>query len=147
MIINGLKLPESFVKAINSSLFYREVGSWELKQNRDFFGNFLETELGYVYSDLDEIKKHTDEQQKYFPSEYAFEDDSEEEYKNRSEYVPYILDFSKIVEFGISGDGAPFCFDFRENLQEPSIIWWDDVYWRKIAPSFDTFIKLFNLDK
>jgi hypothetical protein len=57
-----------------------------------------------------------------------------------------ITDFSKIVQFGCSAGGAPFCFDFGEDLQEPSVILHDDSYarWRRIAPSFDRLISLFK---
>ena len=44
--------------------------------------------------------------------------------------IPDIVDFDGVVCFGISGDGAPFCFDYRGSGAEPRIIWWDDVYWR-----------------
>ena len=45
--------------------------------------------------------------------------------------IPDIIDFSHIVCFAISGDGAPFCFDYRESMYRPSVIWWDDAYWRQ----------------
>jgi hypothetical protein len=61
-------------------------------------------------------------------------------------FIPYIEDFSMIVQFGRKLSGAPFCFDFRENAREPSVIHWEDggCYWRRLAPSFDTFISLFE---
>lgn len=62
-------------------------------------------------------------------------------------YIPDIVDFSKIVCFGISGDGAPFCFDFRDNESNPSVIWWDDVYWRRVAPDFASFLELFDISR
>jgi hypothetical protein len=43
---------------------------------------------------------------------------------------PKERNFSEIICFGMSGDGTPFCFDFRSNTHQPSIIWWDDIYWR-----------------
>ena len=47
--------------------------------------------------------------------------------------------------FGMSGDGAPFCFDSRERGTEPRVIWWDDVYWRVVAPDFASFLSLLDL--
>jgi hypothetical protein len=58
--------------------------------------------------------------------------------------IPYIRDFSQIVQFGRSGSGEAFCFDFRDNRQEPSVIFWDDCYWRRVASDFEIFIDLFK---
>ncbi len=59
--------------------------------------------------------------------------------------IPDIVDFRGVVCFGMSGDGAPFCFDSRERGTEPRVIWWDDVYWRVVAPDFASFLPLFDL--
>lgn len=146
MMINGLKLPNLFVHSIETNKFHREIGSWFLKEEIDAFGNHLETDIGYMYSTITEIENQTAELKIYFPSDADLVDYSED-YKNEKGFIPYITEFSKVVEFGISGDGSPFCFDFRENLIEPSIIWWDDVYWRRIAPDFQSFIALFDFEK
>ena len=69
------------------------------------------------------------------------------EWQNEPRFIPDIVDFSKIVCFGMSADGAPFCFDFRDNLEQPSVIWWADAYWRRVAPDFDSFVALLDLDK
>jgi hypothetical protein len=59
-------------------------------------------------------------------------------------YLPRITDYSQILQFGMTQDGLPFAFDFRENLQEPSVIcmpkW--EVRWRRVAPNFETFLCL-----
>ncbi|MGC5701690.1 SMI1/KNR4 family protein [Pseudomonas sp. NFXW11] len=55
-----------------------------------------------------------------------------------------LTDFSHIACFAMAGDGSPFCFDFRQDRKEPSVICWDDDYWRKISNSFEDFIQLFS---
>ena len=61
--------------------------------------------------------------------------------------IPDIVDFSQIVCFGSSSEGEPFCFDFRHDAINPSVICWDGhaVSWRRIAPDFETFLRLFGL--
>jgi hypothetical protein len=78
----------------------------------------------------------------YFVDESA--DNEPNEWENEPGYIRYIKDYSKIVWFAAGGDGSPFCFDFRDNKDNPSVIWWDDAYWRRIAPDYDSFIELFD---
>ncbi|MCY1455342.1 hypothetical protein D9M71_724710 [compost metagenome] len=59
--------------------------------------------------------------------------------------LPDITDFDFIVCFAISGDGAPFCFDYRESVDNPRVIWWDDDHWRAVAPDYESFVGLFQL--
>jgi hypothetical protein len=60
--------------------------------------------------------------------------------------LPYISDYSKILCFGQGRTDEPFCFDFRDNLQEPCVIFFDDCYanWRRVAPNFEAFIGLYR---
>ena len=143
MEINGLKMPHLFVEAIREGILRRDIGSWELRDNVDAYGNPLESELGEVYEDIETIVRETQELPKYYAPDGFYGEPSEE--ANEPGYIPDIVDFSKIVCFGTSADGAPFCFDFRDDESNPSIIWWDDVYWRRVAPDFASFLKLFDL--
>jgi hypothetical protein len=144
MEINGLKLPAMFVQDIHEGKFQRVLGSWQLKENVNAFGNHLETEIGDVYEDPKSIIQETNLLPKHFPSEFFVEPS---EWQNQPGFIPDILDFSKIVCFGMSGDGAPFCFDFREDENNPSVIWWDDAWWVCIAPNYESFIELFDFSK
>jgi hypothetical protein len=144
MEINGLKLPVSFVEAIRTGILYRETGSWALRESIDAYGYPLESELGEIYETEDNIIQETNNLPKHFAPECCEEIN---DWQNEPGFIPYIVDFSKVVCFGISGDGAPFCFDYRVNREEPSVIWWDDIYWRRIAPDFNSFIALFDLEK
>ena len=61
-------------------------------------------------------------------------------------FLPTITDYSQIVQFGRSPIGPAYCFHFRENLQEPSVIHMPtgELRWRWMAPNFETFIGLFE---
>jgi hypothetical protein len=154
--VNGLELPTSFVEFLRD-----EPGLLrELKGKVDAYGNPFEadfaTDLERVASetdlatDLERIGHETADlapnfgvADKWSPEEVLSQTDKE---RTSPGFIPYIDDFSKIVQFGRTMAGAPFCFDFRENAREPSIIHWADYgsYWRRIAPNFDTFISLFE---
>jgi hypothetical protein len=147
MFINGLKLPAKFIEALISGLLKRERGVWNLKENKDSYGNFLESELGDVFSSEEEFSKEFVKLPIGFEHTEYYGVDLANENKDSPGYIPDITDFSKIVCFAYSGDGSPFCFDYRENINEPSVIWWDDVYWRRISPNWESFISLFDLQK
>jgi hypothetical protein len=143
MEINGLKLPALFLTAIRDGLFRRKVGSWPLKRDVDAYGNPLETELAYVYGSKERIVRATAELSEHWKPDDCYGEPSE--WANAPSFIPDILDFSKIVSFGMAADGAPFCFDFRERVEHPSVIWWADAYWKRIAPDFEAFVELFDL--
>lgn len=144
MLIKGLKLPVSFVETIRKGTLQREIGCWTLRKETDAYGNHLETELGQIYDSEESIFRETNLLPKGFESDEYYGETSESE--NNLGFIRDITDFSKIICFGVSGDGAPFCFDYRDDLNNPSIIWWDDIYWRRIAPHFDSFLILFDLN-
>jgi hypothetical protein len=68
---------------------------------------------------------------------------------DRPDYLPGVTDYSQILAFGVtpSPEGLIFAFDYRENLQEPSVICCrpkSEIRWRRIAPNFETFLHLFE---
>src|SRR5262249_48296221 len=103
-----------------------------------------ETELGEFYDTRERVDNETAELRVGFEAD-GFYGESLPDMAGPGA-IPDILDFSKIVCFGISGDGAPFCLDYRESPESPRVIWWDDVYWRVVAPDFESFLELFDLD-
>ena len=144
MKINGLNLPSLFVDTISEGRLKREIGSWKLIRDIDAFGNPLETSLGEVFDTYERIRKETDELPTGFKADGYYGEPALD--LEGPGAIPDILDFSKILCFAISGDGSPFCFDYRENIDEPSVIWWDDVYWRRVAQNFGSFLALFSLE-
>ena len=143
MTVDGFRLPASFLEAIASGSLRRKVGSWQLSSDRDAFGQKLETELGEVYDALDTVKGESAELPHGFEANGAYGESLEELAGPGA--IPDIVDFRGVVCFGESGDGAPFCFDYRGGAAEPRVIWWDDVYWRVVAPDFASFLSLFDL--
>jgi hypothetical protein len=150
MALNELQFPSSFVE------FHRKhrYSSWDLKEEVDAYGNPLETDF-MPLGTVEQMDQATAELAQYCrpPDQYR-EGMSPEDLRMVREQMARdpsflfdITDFSKIVQFGKSAGGAPFCFDFRENAQEPSVILHDDSHgrWRRIAPNFNTFISLFDL--
>jgi hypothetical protein len=115
-----------------------------LREEVDSYGNHLESDLSEIYETEDALIRETNDLPKHFAPEYFVEPS---EWQNEPGLIADIIDFSKIVCFGMSGDGAPFCFDYRDNLERPSVIWWADAYWRRVAPDFDSFIELLDLDE
>ena len=144
MKTNGLDLPPLFIDTISEGRLKREIGSWELIRDIDAFGNPLETSLGEVFDTFERLKKETDELPTGFEADGYYGEPAPD--LEGPGAIPDIRDFSKIVCFAISGDGSPFCFDYREDINEPSVIWWDDMYWRRLAPNFGSFLSLFNLE-
>jgi hypothetical protein len=142
MKINGLRIPQSFECAIKNKTLSRAFGSWQLKNNVDSFGNNLETEVGEVWTTKEKIIERTLVLPISFQTDGCYGEKSE--YFKEPGFIEDITDFSSIIEFAISGDGSSFCFDYRNNIVNPEIIWWDDVYWRKVANNYNEFITLFN---
>ena len=142
MIINDLELPASFVNALNSGRLDRSRGSWQLLQDCDSDGHPLETELSEMYRTEEKIQAETDALPESFQPDGYYGESSPDMAGPGA--IPDIVDFSQIVCFGSAGGGEPFCFDFRDSIERPSVIWWDDAYWRKVSPDFEAFLNLFD---
>jgi len=143
MNIRNHLLPSELVEAIYSKSLQREVGSWQLKSEVDSFGNSLETELGELLSTEEKILNASNDLSSNFIADGDYGETGESNYPGE---IPDITDFSDVICFGISGDGAPFCLDYRTSKNEPSIIWWDDIYWRKVSPNFKEFLALLEIN-
>lgn len=57
-------------------------------------------------------------------------------------FVPYPTDFPQILAFGGTGANEGLYLDYRDDPQNPSVLCWDGVYWRRVAPSFEAFFSL-----
>lgn len=143
IVVNELQLPAAFVDAVGSRRLRRSKGSWQLREFCDSYGNPLEAELGQVYETAGAIKTATDSLASQFQASDYYGNSLKELAGPGA--VTDILDFSLVLCFGIASGGEPFCLDYREDIATPSVVWWDDVYWRKISPDFDGFISLFDI--
>jgi hypothetical protein len=142
MKINGLEIPAVLLRAFETKKFQFKVGSLHLKEDKDSFGNKLETEIGQIYREKPQIQKETDNLSAGFELNGVYGEESD--YCNEPGFIADIVDFRHVVVFAISSDGSPFCLDYRRDIQSPSVIWWDDVYWRKISDNVDSFLSLFQ---
>jgi tetratricopeptide (TPR) repeat protein len=146
MTVNGLKLPESFVELIDRPVpedYWIPKGG---EEGVDAYGHQLGNDL-WLFDTLAEIEKETNGLPDYFHVASLTPQTIEKWHvanMQRRGFIPYITDFSRIVRFGRTPSGESYCFDFRENPDKPCIIYWDDGYWRGVAPDFDTLISLFK---
>jgi hypothetical protein len=143
MIVGRWKLPKLFVEMCESDKFSRETGSWDLINDIDAYGNPLETDLGTVYATKGEIIDESAMLPQHFRSDGYYGTPTPDE-QTLPGYISDILDFSGIVCFGTAGSGEQFCLDYRDDSGSPSVIMWDDNYWRRISPDFESFVKLFT---
>ena len=163
MTVNGLKLPDAFVALIDQPeppirwLAKGDPEAWIYKGGEGGLywvpTSDADSEDGLaslqLFGSLAEVQEETDRLPVTFHiAEYTPEEIAKVDARSahRLGFLPFITDFSKIVHFGDDGTGAPNCFDYRENADEPGIIHWNDAYWRRFAPNFDAFISLFDDD-
>jgi hypothetical protein len=140
MDVNGLKLPDAFVRLISQpDLSYQ----WNPRENaHDASGRPLTTVLPLeLYADLETIESNTAVLHQLF---------REGRFPNLPPAaVPHgslsgADDTSKIVWFGGTSSGEPFCFDYRHDATKPRVIYWDDGEWLVLADSFTDFMDLFE---
>jgi hypothetical protein len=164
MTVNGLKLPDAFVALIDRPM---PLLWWEPKEGINWLPSGESYAVGLVgdevvdercwfrcnlelFENLKEIKEETDR----LPVTFHLDDYTPEEIERGDAldadlpgFIPFITDFSRIVAFAQTADDEYYCFDCRGNPNEPNIILWDDSCWRRLAPNFDTFINLFEVDE
>jgi hypothetical protein len=145
MEVNGLQLPASFVQLIREGKMPGPGRGWRLKKERDAYGRPWEAYVFRFYEDEQTIARATAETAQDFadltPEELQ---EANDDAAKEPGFIPFINDFSKILQFGEGGASESICFDYRENLKEPSVIYWADVYWRRVARNFEQFVGLWR---
>ncbi len=139
----SVDLPSALQELIAAGLRAPPQGSWRLRNPHDAYGHRFESELAQIFT-RGEMVTQGERLPQQFASDAVYGTSSTELAGPGA--IPDILDFRMIIPFAISTDGAPFCLDFRGG-GPPSVIWWDDVYWRRVAPSLETFLSLFDLPR
>lgn len=135
------QLPFRLIEVMKTGELKRTVGSWQLKRSVDCYENELETELSEVCCCVDDIQYATKQLSQDFVPDDDYGSDDVADYPGA---IRDITEFGDIVCFAFSADGAPFCLDYRNNRKEPTVIWWDDICWRLVAPNYSTFFELFD---
>jgi hypothetical protein len=140
--IAGLPVPEAFVRAARANLISEGVVLRPV-DGVDAYELPLSPTLAHLYFEPATLMRAT--------SRVAIGFEADSWYGARTPDVAGaiadITDFSRILCFGFSAEGEPFCFDFRDDLERPSVICWDGeaLAWRRIAPDAETFLRIFSL--
>jgi SMI1/KNR4 family protein SUKH-1 len=151
MEVNGLKLPDAFVKlckAIASGeqpvypprQYDQETSVWMLKEEVDAYGNHFGMDGLDLFCDVETIASETTQLAQVFPPENSADD----LFADSPGFIPWILDFSRIVWIGYMGERDPICLNYHDDPKEPSIIYFEDTHWRRVAPNFRSFMDLFE---
>lgn len=142
MTVNGLPLPAGLIKVLHDT--GGEWGQWEFKQSTNAYGDPFDAD--FEMSSLDRIIEETTELPGWLEP-YAYDETEPLDTIPIPGFIPDVKDYSKIVWFGKTGSGEPFCLDYRESLQQPKVIFRQDGYWRRAAPDFDTFWALLETEQ
>jgi len=141
--MNGLPLPAGLVQIIRDG--QGEWAQWMMKEHImrdlvDAYGHHFDCPSIEIFN-LDSMIEETAELSQRLHPYDELEPIGEAEIPG---FIPDVKDFSKIVMFGKTGSGEPFCLDYRDSLQEPTVIFCEDGYWQRVAPSFAAFMELFE---
>ena len=91
-----------------------------MHEDVDAYGNHLELFLTFNQT-VEDIIEATNNLAKDFQADGYY---GNPEYKETVlGAIPEILNFTDIVDIGDGGDGSSVCLDYRENKNEPSVIW------------------------
>jgi len=140
--VNGLPLPAALAQIVRDAR--GEWTPWCFKEKTEpvnAYGD--EFDASIETSSLERMIEET----AALPHRFDLVD--EEESNRQAEvpgFLPYIGDYSQIVVFGSTGSGDPFCLDYRDNPQEPRVIFFQDGYWQRVAPNFAAFWELLEPD-
>jgi hypothetical protein len=139
MVVNGFQLPEAFVRVVDEGGLVADNS--DAPNPVDAYGNQWSADLAIYTSQsaMERCNLLMEQNGRVDPNEPP--PSSPEHCPG---FIPYIDNYSQIVCFGENGMGEPYCFDFRENPEKPSIIQWDDLYWRRVAPDFETLLTLLD---
>jgi hypothetical protein len=136
----ALELPEAFAVLCQDIQEGKTRDNWLLKGRRDAYGNYLSNSDIDFLVNPESIQTETERLRGLFGQNGCFEADPDDA---ASPGFVEVTNMETFVCFGYTGSGEPFFFDFRQDTQEPSIITWNDAYWQRVAPNFETFLRLF----
>lgn len=142
MEIAGLRVPDEVLRVAHAGLIPDGDGL-RARDGVDAYGHPLALSLAQVYHEQAALIRAT------IRVVIGFEPDAW--YGARTPEVPGaiadVVDFTRVLCFGFSTEGEPFCFDFRDDPEHPSVICWDGdaLSWRRIAPDAESFLRTFIL--
>jgi hypothetical protein len=139
MTVNNLRLPDTLVQLLNEG-----QTEWMSKGNVDAYGNEFTVSRPHLFRSLETIEAETAKLSQRFGPRYEEHVRAAGEWSWWPGFIPYIEEFSKIVALASVDTGDIFVLDYRENPQNPSVLFWHDIVWRRVAPTFDAFIDLYE---
>src|ERR1051326_3486585 len=127
MMVNGLALPASFEQFIEGHKGQRV--QWLPKDDLDAYGNDWTGPMEF-FANPEEMAYWTERLRELLGGE------TEEQVAEREREglkfldqlpgsIPWITDFSPIVEIGLDDTGSKYCLDFRSDPRNPSVICYD----------------------
>jgi len=145
MELNGLPLPAALVQILQDA--NGETTGWMLKdpdwrKQVNAYGDEFDLGDFMILRYETMVRETADLPGRFDPSREKYY------YSNREakepSTLPYIRDYSQIVVFGKKGSGEPYCLDYRENPQAPSVFHLPHygACWMRVAPSSDSFREL-----
>jgi hypothetical protein len=142
MQVKGFQLPAAFVQLCEATRSGQMPDEWALKETVDAYGHTWENSGLLIDADLESISRETTQLERMFLKEDRFQ--QREACRDEPGFIQGFSSLSEIVQFGRSDTGEPYCFDFGGSSRQPSVVTWGDgCYWRRVAPSFESFIALF----
>jgi hypothetical protein len=136
-VVEGLTVPPGFIRAVGQDMFI-------VPSCLNAYGNYWEPRVLH-FELTSEVLTY---RRAWFEENFA----SEQQWFTRfaaaadawavdPDFLLYPTDFSRLLRVGVGG-GNPIYLDFREDDQTPRVIWWNGLYWRKLAPDIDAFLAL-----
>jgi hypothetical protein len=141
MEIAGLAVPDVVLRAAYAELSIANDGL-RPHDGVDAYGHPLTLSLAQIYHESADVIRAT--------IRLAIGFEADDWYGARTPESPGaiadVVDFSRVLCIGSSTEGEPFCFDFRDDPEHPSVICWDGdaLSWRRIAPDAETFLRIFT---
>jgi SMI1-KNR4 cell-wall len=140
MVVNGFELPQAFVQLVEATQQDEGPSAWELKEDVDAYGEPWENGGLELYTNSEYMAEETR------ALDRMYRQGKFQHLEGLSDEPGFIDDFtgvSHFVWFGSNAAGEVYCFDFGGDPKEPSVFYWEDGYWRRVAPNFKTFMELF----
>jgi hypothetical protein len=134
MVVNGFELPAAFIQLCEAIQQGEAPVEWELKEDVDAYGQPWDpADLRFI-CEPERMQGFTERLSEGYLHENRFQNPGD------------IEDFTGVanfVEFARATDGDFYVFDFGRDLKEPSVVYWADGHWRRVAPNFDALMALF----
>jgi hypothetical protein len=134
MVVNGFELPAAFIQLCEAIQQGEAPVEWELKEDVDAYGQPWDpADLRFI-CEPERMQGFTERLSEGYLHENRFQNPGD------------IEDFTGVanfVEFARATDGDFYVFDFGRDLKEPSVVYWADGHWRRVAPNFTAFMELF----